>query len=387
MNVGSLTKGSGWDALRIKSMREALEASRAEAAVIVPACDEELQLPRLLDNLSFLVPPADQNCVAMRVTVLVCANNCQDATVGLTRSRGAMIGGLGLRVVEAAYDPPNVGLVRAEAAQAAFEAGCRWVLFTDADVSISHPDFLAVAAGLCDADAGSCFSGWCDEFSDLLRNLPDGTPPAAVELIEFARAFRGRWLPLRDGLFRYTDGANTLVTPLGYEAAGGYEPKPVGGDSTLGDRYLEATGRFPGFFDRPVAPSARKCWAMGRLGGFIFYPLDHSALGKVRSLGPPSRLDNETAFAAAADDLFEFILFVAGKRRSWLEARGFDLAAVGHRVEEAYAAYAADQKAPVSVEFRGGKLLLAADDPALSPRVLPLEWDVVERFWQKGVLA
>jgi hypothetical protein len=126
---------------------------------------------------------------------------------------------------------------------------------------------------------------------------------------------------------------------------------------------------------------------MGRLGGFIFYPLDHSALGKVRSLGPPSRLDNETAFAAAADDLFEFILFVAGKRRSWLEARGFDLAAVGHRVEEAYAAYAADQKAPVSVEFRGGKLLLAADDPALSPRVLPLEWDVVERFWQKGVLA
>ena len=161
----------------------------------------------------------------------------------------------------------------------------------------------------------------------------------------------------------------------------------MGGDSTLGDRFLDATGRFPGFFDRPVMPSARKCWTSGRLGGFIFYPLERTALEKVRTAGPPSRLDENTAFAAVADDLFEFLLFVAGKRRALLDAQAIGLSALGHLVEEAFVAFAALHEVPARVEYRGSSLMLWANDPAVLPRTLRLEWDVVERFWNTGTIS
>jgi len=371
---------------RVAAVRRVLKERQAEAVVIVPACDEELLLPRVLDSLSRLAAPADSGSPT-KVVLLVHANNCRDATAAVARSWGGVVGILEIAVVEACYDPPNVGLVRAESAQAAFEAGCRWALFTDADVTIPDQDFLAVAAAACEADPTGCFSGWCDEFGDLLSNPPEHSAAEAISLLEFARRFRGRWLPLHHGLFRYTDGSNTLITSRGYEAAGGYEPKRVGGDSTLGDRFLDATGRFPGFFDRPVMPSARKCWASGRLGGFIFYPLDRTVLEQVRTAGVPSRLDENTAFAAVADDLFEFILFVAGKRRALLDAEATGLAALGRLVEEAFASFAALHEVPVRVEYHGSSLILSADDHVVLPRTLRLDWDVVERFWNTGVIS
>ena len=374
------------NAHRVATIRKALEERQAEAAVIVPACDEELLLPRLLGSLSRLSLPTDR-VGPSKIVVLVHANNCQDATAEVVRRWGDVVGVLGLTVVEAGYDPPNVGLVRAESAQAAFEAGCRWVLFTDADVTIPNHDFLTVADATCEADPTGCFSGWCDEFGDLLSDPPENSIAEAVSLLDFARCFRGRWLPLHNGLFRYTDGSNTLITPRGYEAAGGYEPKRVGGDSTLGDRFLDATNRFPGFFDRPVMPSARKCWTMGRLGGFVFYPRDRTALGKVRTAGPPARLDENTAFTAVADDLFEFILFVAGKRRALLDAESTGLTALGRLVEEAFVSFAALHDVPAQVECRGNSLVLSASDHAVRSRTLRLEWNVVERFWNTGVIA
>jgi hypothetical protein len=369
----------------VAAVRRALEERHAEAAIIVPACDEELLLPRLLDSLSRLEAPADFGRPS-KVVVLVHANNCKDATAAMVRRLGDVVGVLGLEVVESCYDRPNVGLVRAESAEAAFEAGCRWVLFTDADVTIKDPDFLSVADSVCDADPTACFSGWCDEFDDVLSSLPDNSSVETVAILDFARCFRGRWLPLYHGLFRYTDGSNTLITPHSYETAGGYEPKRVGGDSTLGDRFLDVTGRFPGFFDRRVVPSARKCWARGRLGGFIFYPLDRPALEKVREGSPPSRLDKETAFAAAADDLFEFILFVAGKRRALLDAGASGLAGLGRLVEEAFVSFAAVNEVPATVEFRGTSLVVSTNGHTELSRMLRLEWDVVERFWNTGVI-
>jgi hypothetical protein len=383
-DLGVFMMSAPYDRRRVFMARNVLENRRAGAAVIVPACDEELLLPRLLDSLSLLTGPKQPPGDATTIVVLVCANNCRDSTADVVRARGERIGGLELAVVEGRYDPPNVGLVRAEAAVAAFEAGCRWIQFTDADVTIPNTDFLTIADRLSADQPDACFGGWCDEFGDVLAGLSEAAAPEAVAYLEFARDFRCRWLPKHDGLFRYTDGANTLVTARGYEAAGGYEPKAVGGDSTLGDRFLEATGRFPGFFDRPVVPSARKCWAMGRVGGFIFYPLDRKALQKVRSCKPPAELDAAAAFEAAAYDLFDFLLFVAGQRHAWLQTAGNGLVGLGRRVEEAYAVFAAERSPPVSVALRGHTLVLAADDPALPTRTLRLAWDTVDRFWRTG---
>jgi hypothetical protein len=187
-------------------------------------------------------------------------------------------------------------------------------------------------------------------------------------------------------LARYTDGSNSLVRADAYVACGGFEPRRVGGDSTLGDRYLDRCGRLPGFFDRPVVTSNRKPLASGRLGGFVFYPAREPALPSVRHAADLADLGAVTVsrcFDAVCDDLRSFLLFTLRKRRAHLEAAGDGPERLVAGVLEAFEAERPRAEAPLELEGGGGTLRLARREDRLE-RSFGLSWDAAERFWETG---
>lgn len=369
---------------RIRAVRDALVPFSPRGVLIVPAFDEEALLPRFLRSVAALAAEPE-------VALLIHANNCRDATAEVARRFGERLTGVGLAVVESVYDPPNVGLVRAESADGAVEAGCEWLLFLDADGTLPDADFLVEAARTVAVGRDGCWAGSSDEFADVRRRLRDEpsavVDPAACEaLLAFGSAFRCRALPRAVPVVRYTDGSNCMVTSAAYASCGGFEPKSFGGDSTLGDRYLAHTGRLPGFFDRPVVTSSRKPLAGGQLGGFVFYPARSAGLPTVRgdaeadALGP---VTPERCFDAICDDLRALLLFTLTKRRSFIEAEGSGPGGLARAVVEAFETFCAGVEAPVRLEARGDALALRprGDGPE---RCFSLAWDAAERFWQTG---
>jgi hypothetical protein len=107
----------------------------ARGALIVPACDEALLLPRFLASLARLD-------ASPGVALLVSANNCRDAWAEIARGWRGRLPLAGPLVVESIVRPPNVGRVRVEAAHDALEAGCAWLAFLDADGEVPDADFL-----------------------------------------------------------------------------------------------------------------------------------------------------------------------------------------------------------------------------------------------------
>lgn len=371
---------------RIEAVRDALAPLAPRGVVIVPACDEALWLPRFLGSLARLDPTPD-------TALLLCANNCRDASAAITRSVRGRLPLAGPVVVESVVRPPNVGRVRAEAAQGALEAGCAWLAFLDADGEVPDADFLRCAAALVASEPDGCFSGPSDEFADARRALHAAADTSGVHpgspvdrLLAFGSAFRCRALPRAVPLVRYTDGSNTLVTARAYAACGGFAPRRVGGDSTLGDRHLAHSGQLPGFFDRPVHTSCRKPFALGRPGGFVFYPADQTALPAVRrdadarDLG---RLTLPRTFDVICEDLRALLLFTLRKRRRFLRALGESPATLAAAVARACDAFRSEAEAPLRIEAEGEGLRVLHQDGSLH-RHLALDQRSVERFWQTG---
>jgi hypothetical protein len=369
---------------RIRAVRNALAPLAPRGVLVVPAFDEAELLPRFFESLAAVEAPAG-------VVVLIHANNCRDATADVARGFRTRLGGLGPVVVESRYEPPNVGLVRAESALGAIEAGCAWLHFLDADGTLPDADFVTEAARLAEAGADGCWSGCQDEFADvraqLRRHLPASLEADTCDaVLGFGSAFRCRALPRALPLVRYTDGSNSLVRADAYTACGGFEPKRVGGDSTLGDRYLATCGRLPGFFDRPVVTSNRKPLASGRLGGFVFYPARESALPSVRHAADLAALGAITVarcFDAVCDDLRSFLLFTLYKRRAHLEATGATPERLVSDVAEAFAAECRGG-APVELEGSDDVLRLTRQEDGLE-RSFELSFGAADRFWETGL--
>jgi hypothetical protein len=258
---------------------------------------------------------------------------------------------------------------------------------------VPDADFLRCAADLVAADPEGCFSGPSDEFADARRALhaaadTSGVHPGspADRLLAFGSAFRCRALPRAVPLVRYTDGSNTLVTARAYTACGGFAARRVGGDSTLGDRHLAHTGRLPGFFDRPVHTSCRKPFAMGRPGGFVFYPADQTALPSVRRAASARALGALTlprVFESICEDLRALLLFTLRKRRRFLRALGESPGTLAAAVARACEEFRREADAPVRIEAEGEGLHVLHQDGSLH-RHLALDQRSAERFWQTG---
>jgi glycosyltransferase involved in cell wall biosynthesis len=360
---------------------------KPRGAVVVPAFDEAALLPRFLASVARQQPPQQ------RVALLLCANNCRDATAQIARGWQERLPLLGPVVVESVVTPPNVGRVRAEAAQGALAAGCAWLAFVDADGELPDADFVRRAETLAEDGPELCFAGPSDEFADARRALhacaeASGVAPGspADRLLAFGSAFRCFALPRDVPAVRYTDGSNSLVGARAYAACGGFGERRVGGDSLLGDRYLRHTGRPPEFFDRAVHTSCRKPFAMGRPGGFVFYPAGARALPAVRRDADPralGRIDPARAFETICDDLRALLCFSLRKRRAWLRSQGLGAAELAAAVARAAQEFAREHDAPLELEADGESLRVLHRAPSMH-RTLALDQRSVERFWQTG---
>jgi glycosyltransferase involved in cell wall biosynthesis len=370
---------------RIDAVREALAPTAARGVLIVPAFDEAALLPRFLASVAKQQP-------APGVALLICANNCRDATAEVARAWQGKLPLAGPVVVESVVTPPNVGRVRAEAARGAIAAGCEWLGFLDADGELPDADFVSRAAALAEASPGLCFAGPSDEFAEARRALlavrGSGVTPGspAERLLAFGSAFRCFALPRDVPCVRYTDGSNSLVGARAYAACGGFGERRVGGDSLLGDRYLRHTSRAPEFFDRAVHTSCRKPFALGRAGGFVFYPANAKALPAVRRDADARALGRQEparVFELICEDLRALLCFSLRKRRAWLRSQGLGAADLAHAVARAAREFARAHDAPVELEAEGESLHVRHRAPSMHRR-LALDQRSVERFWQTG---
>jgi glycosyltransferase involved in cell wall biosynthesis len=370
---------------RIDAVRDALAPLAPTGVLIVPAFDEAVLLPRFLASVARLDAPPG-------AALLLCANNCRDATVPIAREWQGRLPLAGPVVVESVLRPPNVGRVRVEAARGALEAGCRWLAFTDADGELPDADFLREAERLCDAEPEGCFAGPSDEFADARRALhavpASGVAPGspADRLLAFGSEFRCRALPKALAWLRYTDGSNSLVTAKAYAECGGFGERRVGGDSVLGDRYVARFGCPLGFFDRPVHTSSRKPLAMGRPGGFVFYPARAPALPTVRSAADARALGSVSAgraFETICEDLRGLLLFSLRKRRAWLRKEGIRASDVARDVARACTEFRRTHDAPVALDADGAALVVRHVETQRVQR-LALDRRAEQRFWQTG---
>ena len=202
----------------------ALEAGSWHIAVLIPARDEEVLLPRCLRSVL-----QAQELLPAHVTsdIIVVSDTCSDGTASiarrLLRSQGAVI----------ELHAGNVGSARAMAAKTALarfrgEAARCWLANTDADCEVPATwllDQLALAqhgysavAGIVDVD---CFE----------EHLP------VVE----AR-FRMTYQINADGTHPHVHGANLGMRADAYLAAGGWNPLTTAEDHDLWGRLRACAG-------------------------------------------------------------------------------------------------------------------------------------------------
>ena len=200
-------------------------------AIIVPAHNESQHIARCLFSLHCAARCAD--LAAEPVQIFVIADACTDDTAATAQRWGATVLDCHVR---------NVGAARALGAQAALDAGARWLAFTDADTTVAQ-DWLAeqLAQGsdaVCGTVAVQSWSAW-------------GRLAQAMQT-HFATTYFDV-----DG-HRHIHGANLGVSADAYRKAGGFSALASSEDVAL-VRALEESGARIAWSAAPrVSTSARK---------------------------------------------------------------------------------------------------------------------------------
>ena len=164
--------------------------------VIVPAHNEENSIRACL--ASILEATSDVFLAQEPVRVFVVLDCCTDNTQAIAEAMGAQTLPVSAR---------NVGFARAAGAQAALDAGARWLAFTDGDSEVA-PNWLSAQlahhAQGADAVCGTiAVANWAD-YGEKMR-------------LHFGVTYSDR-----DG-HRHIHGANLGVSATAYQRAGGFE--------------------------------------------------------------------------------------------------------------------------------------------------------------------
>jgi glycosyltransferase involved in cell wall biosynthesis len=197
-------------------------------AVIVPAHNEAACLAACLTSIRDAAKFDALGGEA--VEVFVCADACVDDTESIAARHGARVLSLEAR---------NVGVARALGAQAALDAGARWLACTDAD-SVVAPEWLADQLSLnAEAVCGTvAVRDWGDYDSHMRQH------------------YRKTYTDADD--HRHIHGANLGVSATAYRRAGGFLPLASSEDVALVDA-LSACGVSIAWSAKPrVTTSARR---------------------------------------------------------------------------------------------------------------------------------
>ncbi|MDA8523233.1 glycosyltransferase [Acidovorax sp. NCPPB 4044] len=208
--------------------------------VVVPAHDEEERLEACLQSLQEAARhPA---LGGEGVTIVVALDACTDRSAAIAQRH---------RVKTVSLDRCNVGAARAAGAQAALQAGARWLGFTDADSTVA-PDWIAAQLGqVSDAVCGTVEVRHWEDYSVSLQ-----------------QCYHAAYLD-RPG-HRHIHGANLGVDAGAYVRAGGFRELRTGEDVALVES-LEALGARIAWSNVPrVVTSARRQYrAPGGFGAHL----------------------------------------------------------------------------------------------------------------------
>ncbi|MEU3466242.1 glycosyltransferase [Streptomyces sp. NPDC006733] len=227
----------------------------AAVAVVVPAHNEQLLLPRALNALE--VARRHPALTGVRIVTVVAADSCRDRTAALARAAG-------VEAVE--VSGRNPGAARAAGvAHALTVLGTRpadiWIATTDADSAVP-PDWLA-------RQVGHAAEGW-EAVVGTVR--VESWPPHAAalaarfeELYEASRPETG--LPWEHP---HVHGANLGVAAAAYLRVGGFPSLTVGEDRELVAALERGAHRILRTADCTVVTSARlRARAKGGFGDFL----------------------------------------------------------------------------------------------------------------------
>lgn len=197
-------------------------------AVVVPAHNEADSLATCIAALQ--AAAAADALYGEAVQIIVCADACSDETAHIAAQQGARVLSLNER---------NVGMARALGAQAALQAGARWLAFTDAD-SVVSPQWLADQLSLkADAVCGTVAVSHWGDYGSAMRQHCESTYTDADN-------------------HRHIHGANLGVSAEAYRRAGGFLPLTSSEDVALVDA-LQACGASIAWSAKPrVTTSARR---------------------------------------------------------------------------------------------------------------------------------
>ena len=174
--------------------------------VVVPAHNEEDSIRACL--ASILEAYCDPHLAQEPVRVFVVLDCCTDGTQAIAEGMGAQTLLVSAR---------NVGFARAVGAQAAIDAGARWLAFTDGDTQVA-PNWLSAQlahhAQGADAVCGTIAVADWAEYGEKMS-------------IHFGATYTDR-----DG-HRHIHGANLGVSATAYQRVGGFEARDSQEDVAL----------------------------------------------------------------------------------------------------------------------------------------------------------
>lgn len=200
-------------------------------AIVVPAHNESQHIARCLFSLHCAA--RCQGLGDEAVQIFLVADACTDDTAEVAKRWGAQV---------LPCEARNVGHARALGAQAALDAGARWLAFTDADTTVA-PDWLAQQL-LLDSDAvcGTVAVGSWSAWGRLARAMQTHFATTYFDV---------------DG-HRHIHGANLGVSAQAYRQAGGFPALASSEDVAL-VQALERDGASIAWSAAPrVSTSARK---------------------------------------------------------------------------------------------------------------------------------
>ena len=197
-------------------------------AVVIPAHNEAEFIAACIDSVD--TAARDPALYRERVTVVVVADSCTDATAEIAAARGALTLSLNVR---------NVGEARAAGASAALAAGARWLAFTDADTLVA-PDWLAAQLShRADAVCGTVEVADWGAYGEPMREHYASTYTDA------------------EG-HRHIHGANLGVSAEAYQRAGGFQPLRSSEDVALVNALLSSGASIAWSATPRVVTSARR---------------------------------------------------------------------------------------------------------------------------------
>lgn len=227
-----------------------LAMTRPDLIVVIPALNEEANLPATLASL------AEARPAGLMIQVVVVDGGSGDRTADLAKSGGA-------KVVSAS------GGRGAQLAAGARAAAGSWLLFLHADTRLS-PGWAAEVLAFVADPAMACRAGY------FALRLDDPAPQA--RRIERLAAWRARWLGLPYG------DQGLLIGREAYESLGGYKTIPLMED-------VEFARRIGGSRLVALKTAAATSAARYRRDGWLARPLRNLALLTLYYLGvPPARL-------------------------------------------------------------------------------------------------